>query len=63
MSQAFLGATHLPLDVWHVKTTNILEFDALEQIPDTFLGIEGGEHSQAGVRDGCVWLRLWSKSL
>src|SRR5260370_4384368 len=40
MSQAFFSPTHLPLDVWHVKTTNILEFDSLEQIPDAFLWIE-----------------------
>src|SRR5260370_17464455 len=40
MSQAFFGPTHLPLDVWHVKTTNILEFDSLEQIPDAFLWID-----------------------
>src|SRR5260370_22769091 len=40
MSQAFFGPTQLPLDVWHVKTTNILEFDSLEQIPDAFLRIE-----------------------
>ena len=40
MSQAFFGPTHLPLDVWHIKTTNILEFDSLEQIPDAFLWID-----------------------
>jgi hypothetical protein len=37
MSQPFLDATQLCLDVLHLKTTNILEFDALEQIPDPFL--------------------------
>jgi hypothetical protein len=40
MSQAFFGPAHLSLDVWHVKTTNILEFDSLEQIPNAFLWIE-----------------------
>lgn len=32
MPQPFLGTAHLHLDLWHLKTTNILEFDALEQI-------------------------------
>jgi hypothetical protein len=63
MPQPFFGATQFPLNVWHVKTTNILEFDALEQIPDAFLRIEGGEHNQASVRDACVWLRLCAESL
>ena len=40
MSQSFLGTTHLRLDLLHIKTTNILEFDALEQIPDPFLWIQ-----------------------
>jgi hypothetical protein len=33
MSQPFFGTTHFPLDVPDVKTTNILEFDPLKQIP------------------------------
>ena len=40
MSQPFFGSPHFPLDVLHVKTTNILEFSSLEQIPDPFLGLE-----------------------
>ena len=40
MSQPFFGSPHFPLDVLHIKTTNILEFSSLEQIPDPFLGIE-----------------------
>lgn len=40
MPEPFFGATQLPLDVLHVETTNILEFDALEQIPHAFLRIE-----------------------
>lgn len=40
MSQTFFGPTQLPLDVLQVKTTNILEFDPLEQVPGTFLRIE-----------------------
>jgi hypothetical protein len=40
MSQPFFGSPHFPLDVLHVKTTNIFEFDPLEQIPDSFLRIE-----------------------
>ncbi len=40
MSQPFLGTTQLPLDVLRVKTTNILEFDTLEQIPDPFLWVQ-----------------------
>src|SRR6266700_42199 len=40
MPQPFFGTTHLPLDVWHVKTTNIFEFDAFEQIPHPFLWIQ-----------------------
>ena len=40
MSQPFFGTAQLSLDVLHVKTTNILEFDALEQVPDSFLWIE-----------------------
>src|SRR5260370_2875655 len=42
MSQAFFSTPHLPLDVLHVKTTNILEFNSLEQIPDPFLRIQFG---------------------
>lgn len=40
MSQPFFGTTHLSLNVWHVKTTNILEFDPLEQVPNPFLRIQ-----------------------
>jgi hypothetical protein len=40
MPQAFFRPTQLALDVWHIQTTNILEFDALEQISDSFLWIE-----------------------
>lgn len=40
MPQPFFSTTHLPLDVLHVKTTNILQLDAFEQIPDSFLRIE-----------------------
>lgn len=40
MSQPFFGMTPLLLDVLHTKTTNILEFDPLEQVPDAFLRIE-----------------------
>jgi len=40
MSQPFLGTTQLRLDMLHLKTTNMLEFDPLEQIPDPFLGIQ-----------------------
>jgi hypothetical protein len=40
MSQPFFGPTQLPLDLWHVKTTNVFEFDALEQIPHPFLRIQ-----------------------
>src|SRR5690242_20184990 len=40
MPQAFFGPTQLLLDVWRVKTTKVLELDALEQIPDAFLRIE-----------------------
>jgi hypothetical protein len=40
MPQAFFGSPHLPLDVLHIKTTNILEFDSFEQIPDSFLRIQ-----------------------
>ena len=40
MSQPFLGTTQLRLDLLHLKTTNILEFDPLEQIPDAFLWIQ-----------------------
>jgi hypothetical protein len=42
MPQPFFGTTHFPLDVRHVKTTNILEFDSFEQIPDAFLRIQFG---------------------
>jgi len=37
MSQSFFGTAQFSLDVLHVKTTNILEFDSFEQISDTFL--------------------------
>ena len=40
MPQAFFGPALVLLDVWHVKTTKVLELDALEQIPDAFLWIE-----------------------
>ena len=40
MSQPFFGATYLPLNLWHVKTTKVLEFSTLEEIPHPFLGIE-----------------------
>src|SRR5260370_16599568 len=40
MSESFFGMTQFPLDVRHVKTTNIHQLDALEQIPDAFLRIE-----------------------
>src|SRR5450631_1266438 len=40
MPQPFFGTTQLSLDMLHVKTANILEFDAFEQIPDTFLRIQ-----------------------
>lgn len=42
MPQPFFGTTQLSLDVLHIKTTNILEFNSLEQIPDAFLGIQFG---------------------
>jgi hypothetical protein len=47
MSQPFFGTTQLELDVLHVKTTNILEFDALEQVPDAFLGTLAPGYRQA----------------
>lgn len=40
MPQALFGSTQLLLDVRYVKTTKVLELDALEQIPDAFLRIE-----------------------
>jgi len=40
MPQSFFGTTQFPLDVLHVKTTNILQFDTFEQIPNAFLRIE-----------------------
>src|SRR5689334_12683165 len=40
MPQPFFGTTQFQLDVLHIKTTNILEFDALEQVPDAFLRIQ-----------------------
>lgn len=40
MPQPFFGATQFPLDMRQIQTTNILEFDALEQIPNAFLWIE-----------------------
>jgi hypothetical protein len=40
MPEPFFGAAQLQLDVLHVETTNILEFDALEQIPNAFLRIQ-----------------------
>lgn len=40
MSQPFFGTTHFPLDALYIKTTNILQFDPFEQIPDSFLRIE-----------------------
>ena len=40
MPQPFFGTTQFQLDVLHIKTTNILEFDALEEIPDSFLRVE-----------------------
>jgi hypothetical protein len=40
MPQPFFGMTQRLLDVLHVETTNILEFDWLEQIPDPLLWIE-----------------------
>src|SRR6266567_3167537 len=40
MSQPFFGTTQFSLDVLHVKTTNILEFDSLQQIPDPFLWVQ-----------------------
>jgi hypothetical protein len=40
MSQPFFGTAQLSLNVLDVKTTNILEFDPLEQVPNTFLRIQ-----------------------
>ena len=40
MPEPFFGPTQLQGDMRHVETTNVLEFDALEQIPDAFLRIE-----------------------
>jgi hypothetical protein len=40
MPQPFFGSPRVPLDVLPIKTTNILEFDAFEQIPDAFLRIQ-----------------------
>lgn len=40
MPQPFFGTTQLPLDMRHVKTANVLEFDSFEQIPDAFLRIQ-----------------------
>src|SRR6266568_9103948 len=40
MSQSFFGTTQLRPDVLHFKTTNIFEFDSLEQIPNAFLRIQ-----------------------
>src|SRR5579862_4250019 len=40
MPQPFFGMTHFPLDVLYIKTTNVLEFDSFEQIPDAFLRIQ-----------------------
>jgi hypothetical protein len=38
MSQPLFGMQQLLFDVLQVKTTNILQFDPLEQIPDALLG-------------------------
>lgn len=46
MPHAFFGSPHFPLDVRHIKTTNILEFDSFEQIPDAFLRIQFGRISR-----------------
>ncbi len=40
MPQPFLGTAQLRLDLLHLKTTNILQFNTLEQVPDAFLRIE-----------------------
>jgi hypothetical protein len=40
MPQSFFGTTQLSLDMLHVKTANILEFNSFEQIPDAFLRIQ-----------------------
>lgn len=40
MPQPFFGSQHFLLDVLHIKTTNIFEFNAFEQIPDALLWIE-----------------------
>lgn len=42
MSQPFFGPTQLHLNLLHLKTTNILEFDSFEQIPDPLLRIQLG---------------------
>jgi hypothetical protein len=42
MSQPFFGKQHFPSELLPAQATNILEFDAFEQIPDTFLRIEFG---------------------
>ena len=39
MPQPFFGSQHFLLDVLHIKTTNIFEFNAFEQIPDLFLWV------------------------
>lgn len=40
MSQPFFGEQYFPSEVLPVQTTNILELDAFEQIPDAFLRVE-----------------------
>jgi hypothetical protein len=40
MPESFFGPAQLQGDVLDVETTNVLEFDALEEIPDVFLRVE-----------------------
>lgn len=40
MSQPFLGMEQLLPDMLEVLTTNVLKFDAFEEIPNTLLGIK-----------------------
>ena len=46
MSEPFFGMKDLLLDLLDAKTAKVLEFDALEKIPNPFLGIQFGRISR-----------------
>ncbi len=62
MPEPFLGSQQFRSELLEIKSTKVLEFAPLEQIPHPFLRIQREARSQAIAPDECVWLLLVSEN-